>query len=52
MSDRNRFRVIVIGGGLAGLSAAHHLVKPIQLKNMLTFKETTNFYNTTLCQFV
>jgi succinate dehydrogenase/fumarate reductase flavoprotein subunit len=51
MSDRNRFRVIVIGGGLAGLSAAHHLVKPIQLKNMLTFKETI-FYNTILCQFV
>ena len=26
MSEKNRFRVIVIGGGLAGLSAANHLV--------------------------
>ena len=26
MTDKNRFRVIVIGGGIAGLSAANHLV--------------------------
>jgi succinate dehydrogenase/fumarate reductase flavoprotein subunit len=35
MSEKNRFRVIIIGGGLAGLSAANHLVKIFCLKMFL-----------------
>jgi monoamine oxidase len=37
MTEKNRFRVIIIGGGLAGLSAANHLVKVFWLKMFLYF---------------